>query len=52
MAKYNKPELREKLSDKSEKLVADLIQSIVGQIIIVEGKKTKILVLFMESPDV
>ena len=41
MAKYNKPELREKLSEKSEKLVADLIQSIVGQIRIFEGKKNK-----------
>ena len=36
MLKYNKPQLREKLSEKSEKLVSDLIQSIVGQIRIFE----------------
>ena len=41
MLKYNKPQLREKLSEKSEKLVSDLIQSIVGQIRIFEGKKNE-----------
>ena len=41
MKKYIKPQLREKLSEKSEKLVADLIQSIVGQIRGFEGKKNE-----------
>ena len=41
MLKYNKPQLREELSEKSEKLVSDLIQSIVGQIRIFEGKKNE-----------
>jgi hypothetical protein len=39
--KYIKPQLREKLSEKSEKLISDLIQSIVGQIRIFEGKKNE-----------